>query len=313
VVNTLSETLSALDLASGQLTVQAALLGTWANRIAALPSEGGELLVAASGQNAVELLRPSDLAHRVTIDLGPGANPWFALPLSASRGLVSDWLSGDVRPLDLTNGRAGPRVPTTPGPEGMAVLGERAFVACTNYQGPEGTFGEGRVDVVDLRSWRVVDSFAVGRNPQDVLVDPLGRIHVLCTGTYGSGADPEEGSVYVLEPASGAILGVVPLGGSPGRFVRGEGSTIWVTGFRGGVRRYDAQSLAILPDPPDPTLAQGGFSALAWDAAEGTLYVTSFEADLLLAVDGASATVREAWVVGDGPVDVWVYRPENPR
>jgi YVTN family beta-propeller protein len=38
------------------------------------------------------------------------------------------------------------------------------------------------------------------------------------------------------------------------------------------------------------------------------VYVTAFEDDLLLAVDAATRQVVDAWIVGDGPVDVRVVR-----
>jgi DNA-binding beta-propeller fold protein YncE len=307
VVNTLSETLSTLDLTSREVTVRAADLGAWANRIMIMPGGSG-LLVVSSGENRVTAHNGRDFAVRFGIDVEPGSSPWLAVPLSLGQGLMTNWRSSDLRRLDLFAGRAGPPLPLSPGPEGFAVSGRRAWVACTGWQA-DGQFGEGRLDVVDLDVWSVIARIPVGKNPQDVLVDRAGRIHVLCTGTYDGGPIPESGSVHVVDPEALAVIAVLPLGYSPGRLAAGAGDTVWVAGFSGGLRRYDAASLTLLADPVDPALRADGLSAVAWDEASGTAFVTSFDLDLLVAVDGVTLAVIGTWIVGDGPVDVRVFRP----
>jgi DNA-binding beta-propeller fold protein YncE len=310
VVNGLSETLSSLDPTTGTMTVQAAKLGAVPNRVTAA-SGGRELLVTASGDNEVTILAAHDLSRRGGIDVGPGSNPWLAIELPGGGAIVTDWLSSDVRRLDLAAREVGPSLETWPGPEGFAVLDGFAWVACTNYiEG--GGYGEGRVDVVDLAQWEVVASIPVGRNPQEALVDAAGRVHVLCTGTYGTGPDDEAGSVWVLDAAARTVVDSASLGGSPGRFALDEGEgVVWVCGDAGGVRRYRADDLSLLPDPTDRPLRSPGLSGVAVDPSASTVWITSFDADVLLAVDPSAASVREAWLVGDGPVDVLVLRPDQ--
>lgn len=309
VLNGLSETLSSLDPVTGTMTVQAAVLGAWPNRLTATP-DGRELLVTASGDNEVEILAAHDLSRRGGVDAGRGSNPWQAVATSRADGLVTSWLSGDVRRLDLAAHTAGPPLATTRGPEGFVVHDGHAWIACTNYR-ENGTYGPGRLDVVDLAAWRVVASVAVGRNPQDVLVDGDGRVHVLCTGTYGNGPDDEAGSVHVVDPATYAVVGRVELGGSPGRFALDAADVVWVSGFAGGLRRYRSSDLAILPDPTDRALTSPGLTGITADPASSTIWLASFDADLLLEVDPAGVRVRNAWIVGDGPVDVLVLRPDQ--
>ncbi len=142
-------------------------------------------------------------------------------------------------------------------------------------------------------------------------MDPDGRVHVLCTGTYGTGPEDEAGSVHVVDRASFAVVDTVDLGDAPGRFALDDDGVVWVAGFSGGVRRYVASSLEILPDPTDPALTSSGLSGVAVDAATGTVFVAHFDRDLLLAIDAASVGLREAWLAGDGPVDVLVLRPDQ--
>jgi DNA-binding beta-propeller fold protein YncE len=181
-------------------------------------------------------------------------------------------------------------------------------VACTNFRADQ-TYGEGRLDVVDLVRWRVIRSVPVGRNPQDVLVAPDGRVHVLCTGTYGTGPDPEEGSVHVVDAGSLTVVATVALGGSPGRIALDGSGTVWVAGYAGGVRRYDGGTLEVLPDPADPALGRSDFSAVDTDPVTGLVYVTNFAMNLLIEIDPVTLAIERFWSVGDGPVDVLVSRP----
>ncbi|MEZ5066571.1 MAG: hypothetical protein R3B81_17715 [bacterium] len=306
VVNSQSETISRLELDTGELTVQAATAGTWVNRIT---RHGSRLLLTNSGANEIALLNAWDLAPAGAVDLGPGANPWTAVGTSVSQAIVSDWLAGDVRRIDLATRSAGPPLATTPGPEGLAVTGSIAWIACTNYVGGNTGYAEGRVDVVDLDAWSVVASVPVNTNPQEIAVAADGRLHVLCTGDYGL----EEGSVCVVDPVTRAVAQEIPLGGTPGRLLLASDGTAWATGFAGGVRRYDTSTLALLPAPSDPTLGEPGFTGLDEDEVTGTIWIANFDADLLLSVDPVAGTVTDAWIVGDGPVDVLVVRPAARR
>ncbi len=306
VVNTLSETISRLDLETGVFTVQAAVAGTWTNRITAA-AHGTVFLVADSGSNEIALLDAADLRRLGAIDVGPGANPWLAGEVDVRRAVASNWLQGSLRILDLAAGEPDVAIATTtPGPEGFVVLGETVFVVCTNYQGAQGSFGEGRLEVVDLAARRVVASIPVGMNPQDVVRGPDGMLHVVCTGNY---SESVPGRADVVDPALRAVAATVPLDGAPGRIATGPDGAMWVAGQAGGVQRYDPLTRARLEDPADPALQAAGLSALAADPAGGRVYVTAFEDDLLLAVDAASGMVTDAWIAGDGPVDVLVSRP----
>lgn len=306
VLNTLSETISHLDLDTGVFTVQAAVAGTWTNRITAA-ANGTLFLLTDSGSNEIALLDAADLRRLAVIDVGPGANPWLAREVDARRAVASNWLAGTLRVLDLATGEPEATVATTtPGPEGFVVLGETVFVACTNFQGAEGSFGPGRLEVVDLTAGRVVASIPVGTNPQDLVVGPDGMLHVVCTGNY---SESVPGRVDVVDPALRAVAATLPLRGSPGRITTGPDGAMWVAGYAGGVQRYDPSTRTALADPADPVLQSAGLSALAADAAGGRVYVTAFEDDLLLAVDAASGMVTDAWIAGDGPADVLVSRP----
>jgi DNA-binding beta-propeller fold protein YncE len=180
-------------------------------------------------------------------------------------------------------------------------------VACTNFVS-DGEWGEGRVDVVDLSAGQVIASVPVGRNPRDIVRAPDGRLHVLCTGTYGRTGDPG-GSVHVLDPVARADVDSIALGNSPTRIATDETGTMWAVGPTGGVRRWDATTLALLPAPTDAFLLGPGLSAIDVDPDRDAVWITHFDEDLLLEVDPSTLEIRNAWLVGDGPVDVLSHDP----
>src|SRR5688572_14438920 len=119
VLNSLSETISSLDLTSGALNVFAAPAGTWPNRIVSVP-ELGEILVVASGDNEIELLSEETLAHLNAVDVGSGNNPWMASLWKDTHAIVTNWLSGEIVEVDLAQRGAGRRMATSvSGPEGI--------------------------------------------------------------------------------------------------------------------------------------------------------------------------------------------------
>ena len=311
VVNGLSETLSSFDIESGVLTVQAATLGTWPNRVSPWRA-GRAVMVTSSGDNALAIYDARDLNLKREIDLGPGRNPWAAEDAGENAAVVTNWLSGDVQKVRIDHGIVLPAIAVSPGPEGFVLVGSLAWVACTNFLGDEGRYGPGLVEVVDLDRRTVLETIEVGRNPQAVLAAADGRIHVLCTGTYGDGSGEESGRVSVIDPLVRAEVARIEIGGSPGSLAEAPDGTIWVAGHAGGIRRYDASTLELLPDPVAPELASPGFSGIAVDEVSGTVWAVNFEADLLVAIEPTEGALDGIWLVGDGPVDVGVFRFPDP-
>jgi DNA-binding beta-propeller fold protein YncE len=302
VVNSRSESISKLDLETGVMTVNATVTGAVPNRMA---RDAGrrEILVAVSGENEIQFFAEQNLSLAGAVDVGAGSNPWEAAIWKETKAIATNWLSGKIVEIDLAGRNAGRQMQTSvSGPEGILIIGDLAYVACTHYQSSQ-TFLDGQLDVIDLASWKRIASIPVALNPQDVKEGPDGRLHVLCTGNYGT----ESGKVTVVDPV-GFATQTIELGGSPGRVAMGGGGIAWIAGDQGGVRRYDARSLEVFPPLEDPALSAPGFSAVAWDSAGGTVYAASFEADLLIAIDESSLAIRDAWIVGDGPVDVLVLR-----
>lgn len=310
VLNSLSQTISSLDLSDDSMTVHARTVGSWANRLLLVPSRR-EILVVCSGENEIQRYGREALAPRGNIDLGSGRNPWGMGLGASNRCWVSEWLTGSVAEIDLASGVMLRRIETEARtPEGLTVTEDLVVVACSNFRANDpDPFGEGWVETFDVASGTRVRRIACGVNPQEVVQDEEGYFHVVCTGTYGQGSVPASGEIHVLD-STGSPVDTVFVGGSPVGLALTHQGVAWVASESGGVQRYDLTSRELLAPPAAPELAAGGMSVVAWDSAGSSLYFANFGEDLLLRVDDSTGDIQNAWIVGDGPVDVLVLRQE---
>jgi YVTN family beta-propeller protein len=297
VLNGLGETLSTLDIDSGELVNDAVAVGAVPNHIALTP-DARSALVTASGGNRVDVVCLETFRVLRSIDLGPGANPYEAVPVDGRTAYVSEWLTHQVTRIDWQTGTVITRIPVGPSPEGVAVHDGRVFVACTGYAHDPTFTARGEVAVIEADT--VLASLTVGRNPQFVLA--VGdEIHVVCSGRYGA----LEGQVMIIDPAVPALVDSIAIGGTPA-FAAALDDVVYVSGYYGGLLEYDWRTRTILRGVENPVLPLEGLYGLAVDHDSSRLYVTVFPDDLLLAL--AADTLVAQWVVGDGPQRV-VVRP----
>lgn len=305
VVNTLAETLTRFDLSARQVTCQTVTLG----RVDAVAQpnagvvHGDRLYVVNSGTNSVEVFSLPGLSRVGEVDCGAGANP-YGIAIEGGHAFVTALLSGELLRVDLSSLAVTARVPAGVWPEGLAVASGRVFVANTGYAGSSG-YLPGAVTVHDASTGAVEDTLFVGTNPQAVLVDSTGVVHVLCTGNYGD----IQGRVFFVDPAVPAVVDSLDLGGSPGYAALADSGKVYVTGYFDGLMLYDGVGRVVRRGPEDPVAAAQGLSGLAFDPEERRLYAASFDEDGVRVFDTATGLEVSTFAAGDGPVACALYRP----
>ncbi len=158
------------------------------------------------------------------------------------------------------------------GPEGMEVLTplatpsiSTAYIA--NAYNPSTFDYDSTVTV-----WRFYNNSAndslVGRiqvqlNPQDVVRDRNGLLHVVCTGNFGFGTPAVFGKISVINPATNTVVATVNVGGSPSSVVfNSQNIGILSGGFVSNrLIRYNANTFDTIPTP----FIAGGSLALSGD------------------------------------------------
>jgi len=104
-------------------------------------------------------------------------SPRFMKAVSGDKAYVTDWVSNSVKIVDLRTKSITGSIPTGNGPENMAQIGTKLFVANSGGFGIDST-----ITVINTITDQVDGSFVVGPNPSSIQVDVNGNIWVLCTG-----------------------------------------------------------------------------------------------------------------------------------
>lgn len=306
VVNGLSETLSGIDLANGNVYNDVLELGKWPNDISG-EAGGGILYVVNSGDNQVmEIDRETGRVTR-RIDVGVGQNPWEC-ESDGTRLWVTNFLTGEVAVIDLGAWIVSERIEVGTTLEAVASDEDGVYVTDTAYR--YGSFGRGKVIKLNRSTGTEVGATYVGTNPQDLLLDQTGRLHVLCTGSYTQNGEAEEGEVHIIDQVSMVPLDTVSLGGNPSSMCEAAEGIIYVAGYWGGVMAYEAASLEIINDSVSPLLGGDGYTDIESDPSSGTLYICEFDADRVIVLDRSTGTVMRRIGVGDGPVRILISEEE---
>jgi YVTN family beta-propeller protein len=195
VVDALSSTLIAVDLASGQVKARIAVGKTPEG--ASLAPSGKQIAVCGEDDNSVTLV---DVATgKATRTLATqGKNPEHCV-FSANEHwlLTSNENSNDVDIIDLAAGKSIALVATSGHPRGIAILpGDRlAYVVQET---------SGGIDAIDLTQHKVVKSIATGLRPADAIASPDGhRVYVSNGGA---------GTIAVIDVAAGKVVANIPVG-----------------------------------------------------------------------------------------------------
>jgi DNA-binding beta-propeller fold protein YncE len=233
------------------------------------------------------------------VDLGLLSNPWEVAPAAGRQAYVTEWEADRVSRIDWGRGTVEARIPVPPNPQGVAVLGERAYVASVLFDQDRSFQTPGVVSIIEADT--VVAVVRVGRNPQSVLVIE-NEIHVICSGPLGA----DQGIVMIIDPEAQAVVDSILVGGNPAFGAR-HADALYLSGFYGGLLKVDWRRRVALNDSRNPVLPLEGLFGLDVDPLTGRLYVVHFADDLLLVVEGDSLVAHH--VVGDGPQRAVVRRP----
>ncbi|MBN1155279.1 T9SS type A sorting domain-containing protein, partial [candidate division KSB1 bacterium] len=208
--------------------------------------------------------------------------------------------------------------------QGILIDENMAFVANSGYSGWGIPYAQATISVIDTRSDSVIHTINVPMNAQDVAIDPLGRIHTLCTGDYYSSF----GCVAVIDMHSGpnrntpAVVDTIIIGGSPSDIAITENGKAycidWGNETHGYLYSYDALNHTAMHTALNPILVGPNVSRLAYDAVENVLWIPTMNIyggdGSLQKFDAVSdSIVWKSAVIGSGSYDLAILEPiEGP-
>ncbi|MCL2064730.1 MAG: T9SS type A sorting domain-containing protein [Candidatus Cloacimonetes bacterium] len=188
IVNSNSETLSHVQIYDFSVTNNFAQIGQYGNHIT---YHEERLYIVNSGDNNIQVVDLEGVT-RGFINLENSSNPWH---INIHNGFiyVTGLFTGKLYRIDL-NAPFNTHFDKADGnflynelfigttPQGMLVHDNKMFVALAGVYFPD--YGQGKVAIIDLETFSIVDTIDVAQNPQELIVDSRGYIHVVCTGNY---------------------------------------------------------------------------------------------------------------------------------
>jgi len=288
-----NQALTYINLSTGTVVDSLAPLGPVANEILAF---NNRLYIVNSGQfpNGTNAsIQHGRLANFVvgaapikTEPIANNLNPFsiatFFTQTNETFGVVSNLLDSSISLYRMNAPTFNPNQDTIQfvrkisigrrGPEGMEVVTQLATpststVYIANAYNPSTFDYDSTVTV-----WRFYNNGAndslVGRiqvqlNPQDVVRDRNGLLHVVCTGNYGFGTPPVFGKISVINPSTNTVVATVDVGGSPSSVVFNSQNIGILSGdfVSNRLIRYNANTFDTIPTP----FIAGGSLALLGD------------------------------------------------
>jgi YVTN family beta-propeller protein len=210
--------------------------------------------IVVNNSHTVEIVNKNDFESIGTIN--GFAGPRFLLPITSSKAYVSDWFANEVKVIDLNSLSITGSISAGNGPEQMALINNKVFVANVGGYDIDST-----VTVIDATANTVITTIQTPLNPNSIVTDVNGKIWVLCNGWYGldftgGTSDDVAGALIKINPATNSIEATFAMGqfDHPMRLtINKNRNTLYylmgVSGFDGNIYKFNINS-SILPSAP---------------------------------------------------------------
>ncbi len=313
VLNSFGETISAGEWLSAP-TNNICTVGSMPNQI--MIGSDGRILVVASGSAKIQEISVSGSTGSVVDEysLPLGSNPYLMFEENG-RIITSLWVSGGIGIIDIASGSVTATDSFCLGPQGVFADSNYIYVTAGNLDPISFVYGEGELWRLDS-SGVPIDYITLGINPQQIIGGPDGNLHIVCTGDYVS----TFGIVYIVDPASFAVVDSIVVGGSPQRLAldRSTGiiysaTSIWGAYGSGRLLAYDGETHELLMDSDDTGNALSGTGIVGLAAFDSYIFAPSVDSSWIEIVQIDRVTMSLTPVTrhdtGHGPLDVALFDP----
>ena len=310
VVNGTAETLSRIDLETGQVDNDFIQLGLVPNQVICRDNFAYVINSTSADLYIIALENDSLIAE---IDLGSGTNPWYGAFIDDSLMLVTNFVANTLSKVDTKNHVLLESCPIGLRPQGILVSENSSFITLNEFDPSDTTYGQGRLAKWDNSGDSILAQVDIGKNPQDLALDSDGELYVLCSGNYVD----IPAYIYVVDSTNLTVVDsfyCASVANTPNDIAVVSGYSGFLAGGgwfgNGQVFTFDAHSNQMLHDENNPLLTSTGVISVV-PATDSTIFTANFYADYITELDSAG-TIYNAYPVGDGPLSmaVNVVEPE---
>jgi len=324
VANGLSETITLIERKSGAWQVTPDILDT-GQAPNFMTIRGNTCYLVNSLSNSIQLIDINSLATTGEISTGPGSNPMQIEFIDDTTAIVTCYLSNEAVIIDLdpatpADVRITARIPMpTPDelprdgdnvsyarPGGVAVIGNSAFVLCSNLSGYHVAGGPGVIVIIDLDTLEIESTIVLsGRDSISLLHPPRfpERLVALSAGDYDfESGFHGNGMVESIDLNTREIFQTIELDGAPFDGTIGPDDILFMeNGKEGTVLCADIRNGSQLTgfDLPSSGLALSYASSIV--TLPGLVAVTDFNSDRLYLIDPLSGDILAELATSDGP------------
>ena len=303
VMNGTARTLSKMNMETGAIQNDFISIGQWPNQIL---SFNNMLYVVNSGTNDIMVIDPQTNGNVQNIAFPQGSNPYYMAFVGSNKAYVTNLVSNSVSVVDVESATVLKNIKVGTAPQGILVVENLAFVTNT---GGYPAYSPSTVSIIDVLTDSVIQTLDVPANPQDMAVDPYGRIHVMCTGNYYD----IPGCVVVIDrwapPTwTPAVVDTIDIGGTPGDIVITPSGKGYCSSYgmepNGHLYSFDALADTVIQGADNPLPVGFGAMRLLYDQKENALWISNQGNDSVQKYDIENETVMETFAFGLGAQDM---------
>lgn len=220
------------------------------------------LYFSINNSNKIEVVDKESLKKIASIQLGEGGSPRTIAQVNDTKAYITSLYGNSVIVISLTDNTVSKSINVGQNPEGIAVVGNRAYVANSG-------FGNGNtVSVINTDTDKVIETITVADNPSSVVAQSNGNVWVVCVGAYGDWNNPDDngtpGEIYILNGSTGSIVANFEVGGHPGDLVLSEKELKAYLANGGAVMQIDMNTYTI----SNAAFIERGFYALGLSTSD---------------------------------------------
>ncbi len=305
VINTSGETLSKINLATGIVENNILTLGS---DIFSFPNQvmvrDTLAYVVNSGTDEIQIINLNTETTAGWINFPDFSNPYYLDFSSNGYAYVTLLTDNSLAKVDLASNQVISIIPIGQSPQGLIILDDIAYVACTGYNFSTFSFDPGSLTAYDCLGDTIITSIPTSANPQFVEFDRGGNIQIICSGASWT-VPPTPSLIQILDTQTLTIIDSLDTDGNPAQVAVSPDNNIFLAagGFvdDGEVYMYNADTYSILFDSANPIVTDSGaFGVVTFQ--DSTAFIGTF-GDRIFQVNASGATIN-TFDLGDGPIDL---------